>query len=140
LDSYIKENEVKLIIIDSFTALADYEFVTENNEIDYFARKEFITTKIRAFKKLIFEYNLFFILVNNVSSKIDGGGEANKNSVVPNLGYVFENKLNTRILLRKEGSKRFIEIIFSNYLDENKAEYIIDNSGLKIIESDMSEL
>jgi RecA/RadA recombinase len=136
IQSYIRENKIGMVVIDSFTALADFEFVNEGGEVDYIARKEFVTNKLKTLKKLISDFNLFMILVNNVSSTfndINKGVLNNNNFVVPNLGYVFENKINTRILLKKDVNKRFIEIAFSNYLDENRAEFIIENSGLKIV-------
>jgi hypothetical protein len=50
---------------------------------------------------------------------------------VPNLGLIWENGINTRLLLKKQ-SERIIEIVFSNYMDKKEAEFVIVDEGLEI--------
>ena len=44
---------------------------------------------------------------------------------------VWENGVNTRILLHKENSRK-IQISYSNYIDNNIAEFSLTDSGLII--------
>ena len=53
---------------------------------------------LRLFKELIVKYNLFFFVTNNVSANLNEGNDAAK----PCLGKLWENSVNTRILLIKE--------------------------------------
>ena len=96
VEEFIVRNNIKTIIIDSITGIADTQFINENNEVDYKERSKFIRLYTKIFKELIFKYNLFFFVTNNVSASFDGDDEPK-----PCLGKLWENGLSTRILLKK---------------------------------------
>ena len=128
VEKFIEDNKIKMIIIDSIAGLSDVQFINENNEVDYIGRAQFLRRIIVRFKELIVKYNLFFFVTNNVKGDIDKGNGKS----IPSLGLIWENGVNTRILLHKEEAVRKIEIVFSNYLDSKIAEFKITNAGLEI--------
>lgn len=82
----ISEN-IAMVVIDSFTGLVDTRFIDHNNIVDYLARstymKEYfiliIFRKIAEIKKLLWNYNLFFFAINNVTTDINNNNVTSNN-------------------------------------------------------------
>ncbi len=72
IEDFIFKNNIKMIILDSVTGLFDVQFINDNNEIDFCSRTLFMNRITNLFKSLIVDYNLFFIVTNNVKSDIEG--------------------------------------------------------------------
>jgi len=125
IDSYLFKNKIGLVIIDSITGVADVQFIKDNNEVDYISRAQFLKRILPSFKEMIFKHNLFFLVTNNMSTRINTGKNA------PNLGLIWENGINTRIILMKN-IDRVIEINFSNFMEKRNANFIINNQGIAI--------
>lgn len=73
INTFIYDKNIKMIIVDSFAALADVRFISEDNSVDYIARANFMKSQISLFKELISKYFLFFFVVNNVKSDFEKG-------------------------------------------------------------------
>lgn len=134
IDNYIVTNKIKTIIIDSITGIADTQFIDEKNEINYKERTKFIKCYLKIFKELILKYNLFFFVTNNVTSNFSDSGDELK----PCLGKLWENGLNTRILLKKEKDlagnfNRSMKLIFSNYLDMDEIKFEFNQNGISFL-------
>jgi hypothetical protein len=125
IDNYLFKNKIGLVIIDSITGVADVQFIKENNEVDFISRAQFLKRIIALFKEMIFKHNLFFLVTNNMSSNFTTG----KN--IPNLGLIWENGINTRILLMKK-PERVIQINFSNFMEKREANFIISDEGIAV--------
>jgi RecA/RadA recombinase len=80
IEEIIFKNKIKMIIIDSIAGLCDVQFINENNEVDYVGRAMFLKRILNQLKQLIYNYNLFFIVTNNVKADIErGSGVRRKN-------------------------------------------------------------
>ena len=97
---------------------------------------------LRLFKELIVKYNLFFFVTNNVSANLNEGNDAAK----PCLGKLWENGVNTRILLikekkeilkdynnTKESVSRTMRISFSSYLHCKDIKFELNQSGIQFM-------
>jgi len=71
LEEEIFTKKLKMIIVDSVAGLCDVQFINENNEVDYVGRAIFLKRILNQFKQLIHNYNLFFIVTNNVKADIE---------------------------------------------------------------------
>lgn len=134
MEKFITENSIKTVIIDSITGIADTQFIKDNNEIDYRERTKFLKNSSWTFKRLIQKHNLFFFVTNNVASNF----KDSEDNIKPNLGLVWENTINTRILLKKQTNikgknDRSIKVLFSNYLPLREIEFTFTNQGFSFI-------
>lgn len=137
IENFIVDHHIQTVIIDSITGIADTQFIKDNNVIDYIERSIFLKKSSWAFKRLIVKYNLFFFITNNVAAHF----QESESTIKPSLGLVWENAINTRILLKKNiNSKReyqrSIQIMFSNYLPLKEIGFTITNQGFDFIKND----
>ena len=79
LEEEIFTKKLKMIIVDSVAGLCDVQFINENNEVDYVGRAIFLKRILNQFKQLIHNYNLFFIVTNNVKADIERGSGVKNN-------------------------------------------------------------
>ena len=103
---------------------------------------------LRLFKELIVKYNLFFFVTNNVSANLNEGNDAAK----PCLGKLWENSVNTRILLikekkeilsdynnnstninAKESVSRTMRVSFGSYLHCKDIKFELNQSGIQFM-------
>ena len=140
VEEFILKNNIKVIIIDSMTGICDLQFINENNIINFKERAKFIKIYCQIFKRLIQKYNLFFFCTNNVQADINDNNINNYsyNNLRPCLGKIWENQLNTRILLEhiKINEKDIIsklKIHFSNYFKKIEIKYEISNNGITFL-------
>ena len=142
IEKFIVDNSIKTIIIDSITGIADTQFIEDNNEVNYKERSKFLKIYLRLFKELIVKYNLFFFVTNNVSANLNEGNDASK----PCLGKLWENGVNTRILLikekkeilsdfnnTKESVSRTMRISFGSYLHCKDIKFELNQSGIQFM-------
>lgn len=130
-----KENPIKLLIIDSITAVC-YSFVGEGNKVDRLERAAFLLSLVNTIKKLAFQYNLVVVVVNNTVGDIEQTGSIPGGNSMPALGILWSNSINQRIFLRKshgdkaKGPRRFMEIIFSPSVPNTSVEFSITTDGV----------
>lgn len=147
IDKFIVDNSIKTIIIDSITGIADTQFIEDNNEVNYKERSKFLKIYLRLFKELIVKYNLFFFVTNNVSANLNEGNDSAK----PCLGKLWENGVNTRILLvkekevlgdydnnnsnnvNKESVSRMMRVCFGSYLNCKDIKFELNQSGIQFM-------
>jgi hypothetical protein len=79
LEEMIDQNKIKMIILDSITGLSDVQFISENNEVDYVGRAMFLKRTLVSFKKLVSDFNMFFLVTNNVKGDIENDSSSNGN-------------------------------------------------------------
>jgi len=137
----IQEKEVKLLIVDSITALVrgdkDIENITERTEV--------LNNLGNRIKVLCTKHQLATLLVNQVSSVIDYPGYTYGRKVIPSLGPYWSSFINTRLFIAKtelavykkqisgleaDTLLRSLEVDFSSYLEENFFNFIVTPSGM----------
>jgi len=145
LELIIKDRSVSLVIIDSIAALfrGDGDIETAFERIDLIQR---FGMKIKA---LTARLKLAVIVVNQVADAINYPGFTYGRSVIPCLGHLWTNYINTRLFLTNtdylisrsqlsavgadlpgEARLRSLEIDFSSYLPEDMFNFIITPSGI----------
>jgi len=137
----IQEKEVKLLIVDSITALVrgdkDIENISERTEI--------LNNLGNMIKVLSTKHQLATLLVNQVSSVINYPGYTFGRKVIPCLGPYWSSFINTRLFIAKtelavykkqipgleaDTILRSLEVDFSSYLEENFFNFIVTTCGI----------
>jgi len=141
IEVLIKEKCVKLIILDSITAIIrgdkDIEDVSERTDV--------LSHIGQRLQDLCHEYKLSVLVVNQVSSAIDFPGHTYGRKVIPSLGPSWTAFINTRLFVSKseylvgqsqipglqnDASLRSIEVDFSSFLEESFFNFIVTPSGI----------
>jgi len=141
LEVVIKEKKVALVIVDSVAAVLrgdkDIETVSERTGIIHG-----IGSRLQHLSSC---YNFGVLVVNQVSGAIDHPGFTYGREIIPSLGPMWTNYINTRLFLTKtdftvgksqvlelnnDASLRSLEIDFSSFLAEDFFNFIVTPSGI----------
>jgi len=101
----VQQRNVRLVIIDSIAALLRYEYGTGASQL--IERSKVIFSQANQLKQIADQLQVAVVVVNQVSDRIDDSRTnmtdivQHKKRVVPALGLVWSNCINTRILLSK---------------------------------------
>eukprot|EP00178_Gracilaria_changii_P027456 TRINITY_DN878_c0_g1_i3.p1 TRINITY_DN878_c0_g1~~TRINITY_DN878_c0_g1_i3.p1 ORF type:complete len:347 (+),score=46.67 TRINITY_DN878_c0_g1_i3:154-1194(+) len=118
----------RVTVIDSIAAVYRPEFE------DALSRTRHLARMSAALKRAMASVGGICICVNQVSQRIDGVGFGD---VVPALGSVWGNTLETRVFLRRSGRRRFARIFDSAHLsDAEEQEYQICMEGVVSVDRD----
>ena len=132
-EKFLVENRIQTIIIDNISCLCDEKF-QEDKVYNYPARHNFIFDFFFKLNGLILKYNLFCFCVNEVRALFDHEVGMNfYNALRPAMGKSWENHLGTRLFLKKNKNKRWIEVSFSNYLIKQYFEFKITQDGFEFL-------
>lgn len=131
-EKFLVDNRVQTIIIDNISCLCDEKF-QEDKVYNYPARHKFLFDFFFQLNGIILKYNLFCFCVNEVRASLDQGMPFNYNSLRPAMGKTWENNLGTRLFLKKNKNKRWIDIAFTNYLTRQYIEFQINQKGIEFI-------
>jgi len=131
-DKVIKENNIKLIIIDSLTAHFRSEYIGRENLAE---RQQKLNQHMHRLIRLARAFNAVAFVTNQVMSSPDVFfGE----SVRPIGGHIVAHTSHTRIYLRKagRGPVRIARLVSSPYLPEGECVFKITENGIEDVEED----
>jgi len=131
-DRVIKENNVKLIIIDSLTAHFRSEYIGRESLAE---RQQKLNQHMHKLIRLARAFNAVAFVTNQVMSSPDVFfGE----SVRPIGGHIVAHTSHTRIYLRKagRGAVRIARLVSSPYLPEGECVFRITENGIEDVEED----
>lgn len=121
----VPEENIKLIIVDSGTALYRGEFIGRGNMKSKF---DVMNVMLGNLKKVSELYSVPVVFVNQIYNKPDEmfGNDPD----IPYGGNIIGHMIPTRVKLWKAGRKHKARIIKSNHLDNLDCEFDIDASGI----------
>lgn len=131
LEKLVQLKQLKLIIIDSITAIFRTGVEFEASKAEYIERTKWLFEIVANLKAICSKYACTIIITNQVSKNIS------LSQVVPALGLSWSYCIDTRIRIEKksydeEGQvKRELKIIFSNCFPEKKTVLKMGISGLQ---------
>jgi DNA repair protein RadA len=131
-DKVIKENNIKLIIVDSLTAHFRSEYIGRENLAE---RQQKLNQHMHKLIRLARAFNAVAFVTNQVMSSPDVFfGE----SVRPIGGHIVAHTSHTRIYLRKagRGPVRIARLVSSPYLPEGECVFRITENGIEDVEED----
>jgi len=131
-DKVIKENNIKLIIIDSLTAHFRSEYIGRESLAE---RQQKLNQHMHKLIRLARAFNAVAFVTNQVMSSPDVFfGE----SVRPIGGHIVAHTSHTRIYLRKagRGPVRIARLVSSPYLPEGECVFRITENGIEDVEED----
>ena len=110
LSQRIENDVIKLVIIDNIQSVGD-NFIKADGNVDFIERSNFLLKHAKNLKKLAHQYNLVVLILNNVSSDVNGNAgdptrgffQEKRTNVQPALGLLWSNCVNERIWLKKKG-------------------------------------
>lgn len=119
----LRKTNARVVIVDSITAVYRPEF---ENAV---SRAKHMASMASALKKAAASVKGICICVNQVSQKLDGPGHG---SVIPALGSVWGSAVETRVFLRRAGTRRFARILDSAHIYDTSEEheYQISTEGV----------
>ncbi len=131
-DRIIKENNIKLIIIDSLTAHFRSEYIGRENLAE---RQQKLNQHMHKLIRLARAFNAVAFVTNQVMSSPDVFfGEP----IRPIGGHIVAHTSHTRIYLRKagRGPVRIARLVSSPYLPEGECVFKITENGIEDVEED----
>ncbi|MCE7743186.1 MAG: DNA repair and recombination protein RadA [Candidatus Heimdallarchaeota archaeon] len=122
---FIKEGNVKLMIIDSLTSHFRAEFTGRNSLLE---RQQKLNKFLHQLLRLAEVYDIAVVATNQVLSKPDVlYGE----TVFPIGGHIVAHSCTTRVFLRKgKGEKRIARVIDSPHIPEIETVFMIGQDGI----------
>ena len=143
IPNFIRNNNIKLLIIDSVTS--NFRGLEEGGSNDIFKRSELIYELGLGLSKLAYENNMTIVLVNEVVSNfkpslyVSGLGQGsiqqcdtNNDENIPALGVPLSSIVNTRVKFEKFKERRRMQVVFSPYCAPNSLEFDITENGLYV--------
>lgn len=129
-DRIIKENNVKLIIVDSLTAHFRSEYLGREMLAE---RQQKLNKHMHRLFRLARVFNLVAVVTNQVMSRPD---VFFGNSVQAVGGHIVAHTSHTRIYLKKaaKGNVRIARLVSSPYLPEGEAVFEITENGVEDVE------
>jgi len=131
-DKIIKENNIKLIIIDSLTAHFRSEYIGRESLAE---RQQKLNQHMHKLIRLARAFNAVAFVTNQVMSSPD---VFFGDSVRPIGGHIVAHTSHTRIYLRKAGRGlvRIARLVSSPYLPEGECVFKITENGIEDVEED----
>jgi len=131
-DRVIKENDIRLIIVDSLTAHFRSEYIGRENLAE---RQQKLNQHMHKLIKLARAFNAVAFVTNQVMSSPDVFfGEP----IRPIGGHIVAHTSHTRVYLRKarRGSVRIARLVSSPYLPEGECVFRITENGIEDVEEE----
>ncbi len=132
-DRVIKDNNVRLIIVDSLTAHFRSEYLGRQLLAE---RQQKLNKHLHRLIRLSRAFNAAAVVTNQVMAKPDDF--FSQSSVFPVGGHIVGHTSHTRVLIRKVAGKRnrIARLISSPYLPEGEAVFRITEHGVEDVEDD----
>jgi DNA repair protein RadA len=131
-DQVIKENSIRLIIIDSLTSHFRSEYLGREMLAE---RQQRLNNHMHRLIRLARSFNAVAVVTNQVMSKPD---QFFANSVDPVGGHIVAHTSHTRIFLRRaaSGPIRIARLVSSPYLPEGERIFKVTENGIQDISED----
>jgi len=135
-DKIIKENNVRLIIVDSLTAHFRSEYIGRENLAE---RQQKLNQHMHKLIRLARAFNAVALVTNQVMASPDVFFEE---SVRPVGGHIVAHTSHTRIFLRKakRGPVRIARLVSSPYLPEGECLFKITEDGIEDVSEDQQSV
>lgn len=132
-DKVIKENNIRLIIIDSLTAHFRSEYVGRQSLPE---RQQKLNKHMHKLLRLARAFNAAAVVTNQVMARPDEYFSAM--AVLPVGGHIVGHTSHTRIYIRKAAGKntRITRLVSSPYLPEGEAIFKITENGVEDLEEE----
>ena len=132
-DRVIKENNIRLIIIDSLTAHFRSEYVGRQSLPE---RQQKLNKHMHRLLRLARAFNAAAVVTNQVMARPDEYFSAM--AVLPVGGHIVGHTSHTRVYLRKAAGKntRIARLVSSPYLPEGEAIFKITENGVEDLEEE----
>jgi DNA repair protein RadA len=132
-DKVIKENNVRLIIVDSLTAHFRSEYLGRQLLPE---RQQKLNKHLHRLIRLARAFNAAAVVTNQVMAKPDDF--FSQSAVFPVGGHIVGHTSHTRILVRKVAGKRnrIARLVSSPYLPEGEAVFAITEDGIVDVDGD----
>lgn len=132
-DKVIKENDIRLIIIDSLTAHFRSEYVGRQSLPE---RQQKLNKHMHRLLRLARAFNAVAVVTNQVMARPDEYFSAM--AVLPVGGHIVGHTSHTRVYLRKAAGKntRIARLVSSPYLPEGEAIFKITENGVEDLEEE----
>jgi len=133
-DKVIKENNIRLIIIDSLTAHFRSEYVGRQSLPE---RQQKLNKHMHRLLRLARAFNAAAVVTNQVMARPDEYFSAM--AVLPVGGHIVGHTSHTRVYLRKAAGKntRIARLVSSPYLPEGEAIFKITENGVEDLEEEV---
>jgi len=130
-DKVIKENNVRLIIVDSLTSHFRSEYVGRQNLPE---RQQKLNKHMHKLLRLARAFNTAAVVTNQVMARPDEF--FSPMAVLPVGGHIVGHTSHTRVYLRKAAGKnvRIARLVSSPYLPEGEAIFKITDNGIEDLE------
>ncbi|MEM3865226.1 MAG: DNA repair and recombination protein RadA [Nitrososphaerota archaeon] len=134
-DKVIKENNIRLIIIDSLTAHFRSEYVGRQSLPE---RQQKLNKHMHKLLRLARAFNAAAVVTNQVMARPDEYFSAM--AVLPVGGHIVGHTSHTRVYLRKAAGKntRIARLVSSPYLPEGEAIFKITENGVEDLEEEQA--
>ncbi|CAI7867817.1 unnamed protein product [Closterium sp. NIES-54] len=116
--------QVKLVVIDSVT------FHFRHGFTDMGLRSRLLASIARELLAIADEHNVAVVLVNQVTTKVDG--EVSR--LVPALGESWAHACTNRVILFWSGGQRFAHLFKSPYLRADTAPFTVTSEGVRSLQ------
>ena len=135
-DKIIKENNIRLIVVDSLTAHFRSEYIGRENLAE---RQQKLNQHMHKIIRLARAFNAVALVTNQVMASPDVFFEE---SVRPIGGHIVAHTSHTRIFLRKakRGPVRIARLVSSPYLPEGECLFKITENGIEDVEEDQQSV
>jgi DNA repair protein RadA len=135
-DKIIKENNIRLIVVDSLTAHFRSEYIGRESLAE---RQQKLNQHMHKIIRLARAFNAVALVTNQVMASPDVFFEE---SVRPIGGHIVAHTSHTRIFLRKakRGPVRIARLVSSPYLPEGECLFKITENGIEDVEEDLQSV
>mmetsp|Transcript_9108 Transcript_9108/g.13647 ORF Transcript_9108/g.13647 Transcript_9108/m.13647 type:complete len:140 (+) Transcript_9108:579-998(+) len=127
MSSCVENFGASVVVVDSVSALFRTEY--NSGKCDFLRRSKLLFEMAQEMKRLSDLHNIPFVVVNQVSFRLDEGNE-------PTLGLTWSNCINSRFYLMRErgakagGDKRQLCVEMCPYLPKISIPFFISSEGV----------
>lgn len=127
-DKWVKENDIKLVIVDSLTSNFRSDYIGREMLAE---RQQKLNRHMHKLLRIARTFNLSAVVTNQVMSRPDVVWMGN--IVTPIGGHIVGHTTTTRVFLRKAKKARIGRLVASPYLPEREARFNITENGIEDI-------
>jgi len=127
LDSYVKQNNIKLIIFDSIT----FHFRHDQAGFgDTFQRSRLLQAMGQKMSQIANDNDIAVVYLNQVTTKIDKN-DSSHSHLAPALGMTWSNACNNHFFLEFDRGERYFRINKSLHSEPSRAKFAITADGFR---------
>lgn len=119
----VKNKKVKLLILDSIAGI----FRGSLLDCDGHQKAKELRKIVKFFYSLCDNHNITIICTNQITQSVES------DKIIPALGLVWSNLINTRIQLKKNLFSRSLKVIFSPAISSVEVNFTINECGVNVL-------